>query len=106
MSWKLIRTLRKRKLDILEKEAREKYKINGMISAREHIELYLKVLARVSNPFERAENIQSTSFVIDETVVAKAYNKNTGFTYVSVQVLLSEELEMDPDSNSHTENST
>lgn len=106
MSWKLVRTLRKRKLDLLKKEALEKYKMKGMNSAREHIELYLMVLARVSNPFERSENIQATSFVIDETVIAKAYNKNTGFTYVSVQVLLSEDLEMDPDSHSQNKNLT
>lgn len=95
MSGRLITSLRKRKLQLIEKEASEKYLSGGMEAAKDHVDLYFKVLARSDNPFEREENIQSRSFIIDKTIVVKAYNVNTGFTYMYAQVNIDEEIEMD-----------
>ena len=103
---KLFSALRKRKLSLIEEEARKKYKDGGMKEAIRHVELYFATLARTNNPFEKSDNIQAKSFVIDQTIVVKAYNVNTGFTYMSAQVNLAQEKEMDSDTSSLDENNT
>lgn len=107
MSGRLLNSLRKRKLQLISNEASEKYRNEGLAAAQEYVEVYIKILARTSNPFEKAENIQSKSFVIDQTVVVKAYNINTGFAYIAAQIdLTTERLEMDSEPSCTTDNTT
>ena len=95
MSGRILNSLNKRKIQLIEKEASKKYHSKGLESAIDHVEAYFQAMARANNPFEREKNIQTKSFVIDKTIVVKAYNVNTGFTYMAEQINLNEELEMD-----------
>ncbi len=106
MSGRILNSLRKRKLQLISLEASAKYRNEGLKAAREYVEVYMKILARTSNPFEKAENIQSKSFVVDETVIVKAYNINTGYAYISAQIDLTEELEMDSEPSCTTNKTT
>ena len=98
--------IRKNKLALMHLETKEKFKNKGIEAARDHIELYLKIIARTSNPFERQENIQACSFIVGETIIAKAFNKKTKFTYLITEVNLSEENNMDSESSSQNNNLT
>lgn len=100
MSKLILISLRKRKLQLVQKEAIEIYKSDGIDKARFHVEDRIKEITNITYPYENKDNINSKSFIISETIVVKSYNSISNICYMFAQINLNEEIEMDSEPSS------